>query len=95
MPEWAIQAVMTAALGVIAWVLKRAIGKIDGHDRDIAAIRLDLAQNYVKHKDLDDIKAEQKRTTRALNRMSRVLAVIADRLKVAPPAEIEAEGAGD
>ncbi len=51
----------------------------------VTALELNLAQNYVRHCDLDELKVEQKRTTTMLTRVLINVAVIASKLKVQLP----------
>lgn len=85
LPDWAVQAALTAVLAIVAWVLRRAIATVDEHSKELASLRLELATDYVKRGNLDDLRRELRHNTAFLNRVVVYLAVIATKLNVKLP----------
>lgn len=67
MPEWLIQTLLAAALGVAAWFLRSLRNDVD-------SIKLDLAKNYVTHKQLRGLRNDLRTALQMMNYLQLELA---------------------
>jgi len=59
-PEWLIQTLLVAALGVAAWFLRSLRNDVD-------EIKLDLAKNYVTHRQLRGLRNDLRQALQMMN----------------------------
>ncbi len=86
MSETLIQIAMTAVLAIIGWTLQRAVRTLDEHDAAIVALQRDrateAATNDLRFKQLEELRADVRRTNRVLDRVSMQLAVLMSQVKL-------------
>jgi hypothetical protein len=77
-PEWVIEMAAAAALAVMAWFLRGLREDLDKNNRDrrneIEGIRLDLAKNYVTHRQLRGLRNDLRQALQMMNYLQLELA---------------------
>jgi hypothetical protein len=66
-PVWVIQTAVMVAIGVIGWFMR-------GLREDVDAIKLDLAKNYVTHKQLRGLRKDVRQALDMMNYLQLELA---------------------
>jgi hypothetical protein len=78
LPDWVIQMAVAVAIGVIGWFLRGLREDVDKNNRersqDIDAIKLDLARNYVTHKQLRGLRNDLRQALQMMNYLQLELA---------------------
>lgn len=67
MPEWLIQTLLGSAMAVAAWFLR-------GLRNDVDAIKLDMAKNYVTHRQLRSLRIDIQNAMAMMNHLQLHLA---------------------